>query len=120
MLLDGVRPRREFCCQLLSHRGQPQRDDPPVLGPGIPPDQTLLLQRAYGVAHRGLGELELSGQLADPPELETVIEQVDEELGLYRAQAVLLRLLPEQDAEDLGEPLQRGDDLGAYVPVLGV
>jgi hypothetical protein len=47
-----------------------------------------------------------------------VVEQVDEESGLYRAQTTLLSLPAEEDPEDLGEPFERGDDLLVYILVL--
>ena len=47
-----------------------------------------------------------------------MVEQVDEELGLYWAQTTLLSLSAEEDPEDLGESFKRGDDLLVYIPVL--
>jgi hypothetical protein len=46
------------------------------------------------------------------------MEQVDEELGLYWAQTMLLSLPTEEDSEDLGESFKRGDDLLVYIRVL--
>ena len=47
-----------------------------------------------------------------------MVEQVDEELGLYWAQTTLLSLSAEEDPEDLGESFERGDDLLVYILVL--
>jgi hypothetical protein len=47
-----------------------------------------------------------------------VVEQVNEELGLYWAQTTLLSLPAEEDSEDLGESFERGDDLLVYIAVL--
>jgi hypothetical protein len=47
-----------------------------------------------------------------------VVEQVDEELGLYWAQTTILSLPAQEDPEDLGEFFERGDDLLVYIPVL--
>jgi hypothetical protein len=47
-----------------------------------------------------------------------VVDQVDEELGPYRAQAIFLCFITEQHPKGLAEPLERGDDLGVDVPVL--
>ena len=85
MLLDDIIPGRKLGRQLLPRRGKAQRDDAPVFRPGVSLDQALLLQGTDGVANRGPGEAELLGQPADPPKLDVVEEQVDEELGLDRA-----------------------------------
>jgi hypothetical protein len=81
-------------------------------------DQTLLLQGANGVTHRSLSKVELLGDLADPAKLDVVVEQMDEELGLDRAQVALACLLPEQETKDLRESLESSDNLAVYVPVL--
>jgi len=47
-----------------------------------------------------------------------VVEQMNEELGLYWAQTTLMSLPAEEDSEDLGESFKRGDDLLVYIPVL--
>src|ERR671911_85391 len=80
--------------------------------------QAGLLQGADGVAHRGPGEIELPGELAHASKCGAVVEQVDEELGLYWAQTTLLGLPAEEEPEDLGESFERGDDLLVYIPVL--
>src|SRR3712207_569443 len=118
MLLDGVRPTRELGRHQFAPCTQPEGHHTSVLRPELPADEALRLQRSDGVAHRGLGEAELPGKLADPAELDVMMEQVDEELGPYRAQAILLRPLTKQDPEGLAEPLERGDDLGVHAPVL--
>src|SRR3712207_1597663 len=86
--------------------------------PEFPADQTLLLQRPDSVAHRSPGEIKFPGELAHASEHRAVVEQVDEELGLYWAQTTLLGLPAEEDAEDLGESFERGNDLLVYIPVL--
>src|SRR5919202_4733514 len=101
MLLDNVRPGREFNRKFLPPRGQPQRDDALVPWPRVSADQLLLLQGAHGITHRGPGEVELLGDLADPAKLDVVVEKIDEELGLDRAQVVLICLLPKQKTENL-------------------
>src|SRR5215208_4634339 len=100
MFLEDVRPGRQLGRQLLPRRGQAQRDDALVLRPGLASDQGLFLQRSHGIAHRGSGQVELLGEPAYPAKLYIVEEQVNEKLGLDRAQVMLLRLLPKQNAKD--------------------
>src|SRR5918995_626575 len=104
--------------QFLSVRGQTQGHDAPVLGPLFSLEESFGLQRRDGVADGGLGEAEFPGELAHTPELYVVMEQVDQELGLYGAEVVPARLFPESHAEDLREPFERGDYSGVYVLVL--
>jgi hypothetical protein len=105
VLSYGVRPVGKALGELLSVGGQVQGYDAPVIGPLLPLEESFGLQRRDGVADRGLGEVELPGEMAHSPELYGVVEQVDQELRLYGAEVALARLLPEPHAEDLRESL---------------
>jgi hypothetical protein len=59
----------------------------------LPLDETLRLQSIGGVTHRGGGEPELPGELADSPKLDVTVELIDEKLGPYRAQIMFSRFL---------------------------
>src|ERR671916_212923 len=118
MFFDDVRPSRELGRQLLPRRGQAQRDDALILRPGLALNQGLFLQGTHGIAHRGPSQVKLLGEPAYPAKLYVAEEQVNEELGLDRAQVVLLCLFPKQNTKDPSESLQRGDDLAVHVPML--